>query len=55
MVKGETSWTVAATEAQRWSYDQVSYVLGKAWDTKFPKVSDFGPNPVQVVGFDDKI
>jgi hypothetical protein len=47
--------TVAATEAQGWTYDQVSCISGKAWDTKYMKVSDFGLKPVQAVGSDDKI
>jgi hypothetical protein len=31
VVQGETSLTVAATEAQGWTYDRVSYISGKAW------------------------
>ena len=54
MVKGETSLTVAATEAQGWTYDQVSCISGKAWDTKYLKVSDFGLKPVQAVSSDDE-
>jgi hypothetical protein len=38
MVKGETSLTVAAIEAQGWTYDQVSCISEKAWDTKYLKV-----------------
>jgi hypothetical protein len=30
VVKGETSLIVAATEAQGWTYDRVSFVSGKA-------------------------
>jgi hypothetical protein len=55
VVQGETSLTVAATKAQGWTYDRVSCISGKAWDTKHIKVSDFGLKPVQVVGSDDKI
>jgi hypothetical protein len=55
VVQGETSLTVAATEAQGWTYDQVSCISGKVWDTKYMKVSDFGLKPVQAVGSDDKI
>jgi hypothetical protein len=55
VVQGETSLTVAAIEAQGWTYDRVSYISGKAWDTKYLKVSDFGLKPVQAVGSDDKI
>jgi hypothetical protein len=46
---------VAATEAQGWTYGRVSCISGKAWDTKYLKVSDFGLKPVQVVGSDDKV
>jgi hypothetical protein len=35
VVQGETSLTVAATEAQGWTYNQVSCIFGKAWDTKY--------------------
>jgi hypothetical protein len=55
VVQGETSLAVAATEAQGWTYDRVSCISGKAWDTKYLRVSDFGLKPVQAVGFDDKI
>jgi hypothetical protein len=55
VVQGETSLTVAATEAQGWTYDRVGCISGKTWDTKYLKVSDFGLNPVQAVGSDDKI
>jgi hypothetical protein len=41
MVKGETSLTVATTEEHGWTYDQVSCISRKAWDTKYLKVSDF--------------
>jgi hypothetical protein len=54
-VQAETSLMVAATEAQGWTYDRVSCISGKAWDTKYLKVSDFGLKPVQVVGSDDKV
>jgi hypothetical protein len=53
VVQGKASLTVAATEAQGWTYDRVSCVSGKAWDTKYLKLSDFGLNPVQAVGSDD--
>jgi hypothetical protein len=46
---------MAANEAQGWTYDQVSCISGKAWDTKYLKVSDFGLQPVQAVGSDNKI
>jgi hypothetical protein len=55
VVQGETSLTVAATEAQGWTYNRVSCISGKSWYTKYLKVSDFGLKPVQVVGSDDKI
>jgi hypothetical protein len=55
VVQGETSLTVTATEAQGWTYDRVSCTSGKAWDTKYLKVSDFGLKLVQAVGSDDKI
>jgi hypothetical protein len=54
IVQGETSLTVAATEAQGWTYDRVSYISGKTWDTKYLKVSDFGLKLVQAVGSDDQ-
>jgi hypothetical protein len=54
VVQGETSSTVAATEVQGWTYDQVSCISGKAWDTKYLKVSDFGLMLVQAVGSDDE-
>jgi hypothetical protein len=38
VVQGETSLTVAATEAQGWSYDHVSCISRKAWDTKYLSV-----------------
>jgi hypothetical protein len=50
----ETFLIVAATEAQGCTYDRVSDISGKAWDTKYLKVSDFGLKPVQAVGFDDE-
>jgi hypothetical protein len=55
VVPGETSLTIAATEAQGWTYDRVSCISRKAWDTKYLKVSDFGLKPVQAVSYDDKI
>jgi hypothetical protein len=55
VVQGETSLTVAATEAQGWTYDRVRCISGKAWDTKYLKVSDFRLKPVQAVSSDDKI
>jgi hypothetical protein len=55
VLQGKTSLIVAATEAQGWTYDRVSSISGKAWDTKYLKVSDFGLKPVQVVNSDDKI
>jgi hypothetical protein len=55
VVKGETSLTVAVTKAQGWTYDQVSCISGKVWDTKYLKLSDFGLKPVQGVGSDEKI
>jgi hypothetical protein len=51
----ETSLTVAATEAQRWTYDRVSCISGKSWDTKYLKVSDFGLKPIQAVGSDNEV
>jgi hypothetical protein len=54
VVQGETSSIVAATEPQGWTYDRVSYVSGKAWDTKYLKVSDFGLKPVQAVSSNDR-
>jgi hypothetical protein len=54
VVQGETSLTVAATEAQGCTYDWVSCVPGKAWDAEYLKVSDFGLKPVQVVNSDDE-
>jgi hypothetical protein len=55
VVKGETSLTVVATEAQGWSCDRVSCISGKARDTNYLKVFDFGLKPVQVVGSDENI
>jgi hypothetical protein len=55
VVQGETSLTIAAIEAQGWTYDRVSCISGKAWDTKYLKVSDFGLKSVQVVDSDDRI
>jgi hypothetical protein len=55
MVQEETSMTVAATEAQGWTYDQVSCISEKAWDTKYLKVSNFGLQLAQAVGSDDRI
>jgi hypothetical protein len=54
VVQGETSLTVVATEAQGWTYDRVSCIYEKAWDTKYLKVSDFGLKPVQAVSSDDE-
>jgi hypothetical protein len=53
VVQGETL-TVAATKAHGWTYDRVSCISGKAWDTKYLKVSDFGLKLVQEVGSDDE-
>jgi hypothetical protein len=55
VVQGESSLIVAATEAQGWTYDRVSCISGKAWDTKYLKVSNLGLKPVQAVGSDDEI
>jgi hypothetical protein len=55
VVQGETSLIVAATKAQGWTYDRVSCISEKAWDTKYLKVSDFGLNTVQAVGSNDEI
>jgi hypothetical protein len=46
VVQGETSLTIVATKAQGWTYDQVSCISGKAWDTKYLKASDFRIKPV---------
>jgi hypothetical protein len=46
--------TVTATEAQVWTNDRVSCIGGKAWDTKYLKVSDFGLKTVQAIGSDDE-
>jgi hypothetical protein len=46
--------SVVATEAQGWTYDRVSCISGKSWDTKYLKVSDFGLKPVQAVSSDDE-
>jgi hypothetical protein len=54
VVQGETSLTVEATKAQGWTYDRVSCISGKAWDTKYLKVSNFGLKPVQAVSSDDE-
>jgi hypothetical protein len=54
VVQRETSLTVAGTEAKGWTYDRLSCISRKAWDTEYLKVSDFGPKPVQVVGSDDE-
>jgi hypothetical protein len=54
VVQGETSLTVAATEAQGWTYDCVSCISRKSWDTKYLRVSDFGLKSVQAVGSDDE-
>jgi hypothetical protein len=53
VVQGETSLTVAATKPQGWTYDRVC-ISGKAWDTEYLKVSDFGLKPVQAVVSDDE-
>jgi hypothetical protein len=53
-VQGETSLIVATTEAQGWTYDRVSCISGKSWETKYLKVSNFGLKPVQAVGSDDE-
>jgi hypothetical protein len=55
VVQGEISLTVAPTEEQTWTYDQVSCLSGKAWDTKYLKVFDFGLKPVQAVDSNDEI
>jgi hypothetical protein len=55
VVQGETSLTVAATDAQGWTYDRVSCISGKTCDTEYLKVSDFGLKLVQGVGSDDRI
>jgi hypothetical protein len=54
VVQEDTSLTVAATEAQGWTYDRVSCISGKAWDTEYLKVFDFGLKLVQEVGSDDE-
>jgi hypothetical protein len=54
VVQGESSLTAAATEAQGWTYDWVSCISGKAWDTKYIKVSDFGLKSVQAVDSNDE-
>jgi hypothetical protein len=54
VLQGETSLTVEATEAQGWTYDRVSCISGKAWDTEYLKVFDFGLKPVQAVGSFDE-
>jgi hypothetical protein len=54
VVQEDTSLTVAATEAQEWTYDRVSCISGKAWDTEYLKVFDFGLKLVQEVGSDDE-
>jgi hypothetical protein len=54
VVQEETSLTVVATEAQAWTYDRVSCISEKAWDTEYLKVSDFGLKPFQAVGSDDE-
>jgi hypothetical protein len=54
VVQGETSLTVETTEAQGWTYDRVSCIFGKAWDTMYLKVFDFELKLVQAVGSDDE-
>jgi hypothetical protein len=54
VVQGEISLTVAATEAQGWTYDRVSCISRKEWDTKYLKVSNFGLKPIQGVDSDDE-
>jgi hypothetical protein len=54
VVQGKTFLTVAATQAQGWTYDRGSCISGKTWDTKYLKVSNFGLKPVQAEGSDDE-
>jgi hypothetical protein len=54
VLQGETSLTVEAIEAQGWTYDRVSCISRKAWDTEYLKVFDFGLKPVQAVGSVDE-
>jgi hypothetical protein len=54
VVQGETSLTVAATKAQGWTYDRVTCISGKARDTKYLKVSDFGLKLIQAVNSDNE-
>jgi hypothetical protein len=42
MVNADSSFSIAAADAQQWSCETVSCISGKVWDTNFLKVSDFG-------------
>jgi hypothetical protein len=41
IVNADSSFSIAAADAQQWSYEMVSCMSGKVWDTDFVKVSDF--------------
>jgi hypothetical protein len=49
MVNADSSFSIAAADAQQWSCEMVSCISGKVWDTDFLKVSDFGLQPIQAV------
>jgi hypothetical protein len=48
-IYADSSFSIAAADAQQWSCEMVSCISGKVWDTDFLKVSDFGLQPIQAV------
>lgn len=41
VVKGDSSFSIAAAEAPELSYELMSCICGKIWDTNFVKVANF--------------
>jgi hypothetical protein len=50
VVKGDSSFSIAAAEALELSYELMSCICGKIWDTNFIKVANFRLQPIQAVG-----
>ena len=50
IVKADSSFSIAAADAQYWNFEQSTCISGIALDTEFLKMSDFELQSIQAVG-----
>ena len=50
VVNADSSFSIVVAEAHEWSYENVSYISEKVWETDFLKMVEFGLQLIQVVG-----